>query len=83
MDLCGNKILSVDFFQCFLSLVTGLVAIDGAPVWHVFVSRWGAVVYRLEIQTKWPPFILFIPARSEFSLVYIFLTPPQTLTLNA
>ena len=29
-----------------------------------------------EIQTKWPLFILVIPARFEFLIVYIFLTRP-------
>ena len=50
---------------------------DGAPVWH-FVSRRGAgcCLKTPEIQTKWPFFILFIPARFEFLIVYIFLTRP-------
>ena len=54
--------------------------VDGAPVWH-FVSRWGAgcCLLTTEIQTKWPPFILFLPARFEFSFFYIFLTRPWKL----
>ena len=56
-----------------VSLVGCLV--DEAPVWH-FVSRRGAGCCLLtpEIQTKWLPFILFIPARFEFSFFYISLT---------
>ena len=51
--------------------------LDGAPVWH-FVSRRGAgcCLKTPEIQTKWPPFILFIPAQFKFLIVYIFLTRP-------
>ena len=47
------------------------------PVWHS-VSRRGAgcCLKTPEIQTKWPPFILFIPARFEFLIAYIFLTRP-------
>ena len=58
-------------------LILLLYCVDRAPVWH-FVSRRGAACGLLtpQIQTKWPQFILFIPARCKFSFVYIFLTQP-------